>query len=173
MEVWKDIDGFEGKYQISNLGRVKSLHYNNSDRQELMKPMKYKVGYEAVKLGGKRHKVHRLVAEAFIPNPHKKREVNHINGDTLDNRVENLEWATPSENSQHAWDTGLQKMTEDRKAKLSRSVVCVETGAEYYGMADAANQTGITRRNINACCLGKRNTAGGYHWRYKEVMSNG
>lgn len=169
MEVWKDIPGYEGRYQVSNLGNVKSLNYRNSKQPKLLKPMEYKIGYAAVNLNRKWRKVHRLVAEAFVPNPSNKREVNHINGNNLDNRAENLEWVTPSENVQHAWNAGLQKMTEERKEKISKMVVCVETGIEYYGMQDAMNKTNIHRRNINACCLGKRSTAGGYHWRYKEA----
>lgn len=169
MEVWRDVAGFEGRYQISDLGRVKSLNYRKSSQARIMKPHRYKAGYEAVRLNGRWKKVHRLVAEAFVENPGNKREVNHINGDTCDNRATNLEWCTSSENSQHAWDTGLQKMTDERRAKHSRSVVCVETGVEFYGMQEAADIMKICRRNINACCLGDRETAGGYHWRYKEA----
>lgn len=167
MEIWKDVDGYEGKYQISNMGNVRSLNFRGTNKTKLLKPIKNKYGYMTVHLCGKWARVHRLVAKAFIPNEGDKKEVNHINGDIRDNRAENLEWCTPSENSKHAWDTGLQKMTEERKKKISRSVVCVETGVEYYGMQDASNKTNINRRNINACCLGKRQTAGGYHWKYK------
>lgn len=169
MEVWKDIPGYEGRYQVSNLGRVKSLDYMHTGKPKVMKLTVCKTGYLSIELKGKPYRVHRLVASVFVPNPDNKSEVNHINGNIQDNTVGNLEWCTPSENVSHAWKSGLQKMTEERRKKHSRKVVCVETGIEYYGMKDASNKTNIDRRNINACCLGKRSVAGGYHWRYKEV----
>ena len=105
MEIWKDIVGFNG-YEVSNLGRVRSFHKGG----RILSPGLVS-GYLQVNLycGGKRNQmyVHRLVAETFIPNPESKSEVNHIDGNKSNNRVENLEWATPSENAQHAHDTGL------------------------------------------------------------------
>jgi hypothetical protein len=114
-EIWKDIEGYEGLYQVSNLGRIKSLpkmvsgnHYRGEriigsssgfyNRVCLYKNNK-----------AKSIRIHRLVAKAFIPNLENKPEINHVNGNRLDNRVENLEWATPKENMRHAFDTGLNK----------------------------------------------------------------
>jgi hypothetical protein len=121
MEVWKDVNGFEGLYQVSNLGRVKSLERfvvnwagtNSLRKQKFLSIRKSKLGYLDVKLCKDSIKyplrVHRLVAMAFIPNTDKKTQVNHINGIKTDNRVENLEWVTGSENKIHAFRTGLQK----------------------------------------------------------------
>ncbi len=115
MEKWKDIEGYEGYYQVSNLGNVKSLgrYVNNPHggkryiRERILKPFNKK-GYLYVDLLKiKQHRIHRLVAAAFIDNKDDSAEVNHINGIKNDNRVENLEWCTRSENMKHSYKTGL------------------------------------------------------------------
>lgn len=106
-EIWRDIDGYDGKYQVSNFGRVKSFKYCREGR--LLKAS-LKSGYPFVQFGkrGKQVCIHRLVAKAFIPNPDSKPEVNHIDGNPLNNHVDNLEWCTRAENQRHAFATGLQ-----------------------------------------------------------------
>ena len=126
-EIWRGIEGYGGLYEISNLGRVKSLWRKEA---RILRPKIYR-GYSNVVLSkghaGKRHwSVHVLVAQAFIPNPDDKPEVNHLKGRKSDNRVSELEWATSSENKRHAWRIGLCKPkrgTKSHRAKFTAEQV--------------------------------------------------
>lgn len=122
MEIWKDVNGYEGVYQISNLGNIKSLPRKNA-KGKILNPSTNNRGYLRVGLCFKEkvryESIHRLVAEAFIPNRKNLPEVNHINGNKLDNRVENLEWVTKGQNQIHAYKTGLRKTTQ-RQREASR-----------------------------------------------------
>lgn len=138
-EVWKPIPGYEEYYEISSLGRVKRIKVGHGTQAgRIIKEYFDKhTGYCRVALSVnskvKDYSVHRLVAMTFLPNPEEKREVNHINGIKTDNRLENLEWATPSENRIHAYDTGLidkeriseankgRKISEDTRKKMSEA----------------------------------------------------
>lgn len=106
-EIWKDIAGYEGLYQVSNIGRVRSLNYRRTKGLvHILRPGRHLNGYLYVNLGrhidgkweGRNHRIHRLVAEAFIPNPENKREVDHCDGNINNNSAVNLRWATPTEN---------------------------------------------------------------------------
>jgi ribosomal protein S25 len=112
-EIWKDIKDFEGMYQISNLGRVKTLNYKNTGKEEIRALSLTKDGYYKVRLlcnnKDKTVRVHRLVAEAFIPNNDNKETVNHIDGNKQNNRVDNLEWADRHEQLYHAYKNNLRK----------------------------------------------------------------
>lgn len=112
-EIWKDIKGYENKYQISNKGRVRNLTYKRQKVPKVLKPFSTYRGYYRVSLfRNNRRKdvfIHRLVALTFIPNPNNYPVINHKNGNKSDNRIENLEWCTQSENVKHAYNTGLRK----------------------------------------------------------------
>ena len=128
-EIWRWIRGYEGLYQISNFGRVKSFPRNTTSKIQIIKPLLSRSGYLYVglrKQGTKRlrFKLHRLVSQAFIENPENKQTVNHKDGNKFNNYVDNLEWATQDENNQHAIDTGLQKSGANRNtAKLTNEQV--------------------------------------------------
>lgn len=179
IEVWKDVTGFEGYYQVSNRGQVRSIARNveygawghQSLEGKLLKPGINKLGYLRVVLFAN-HKqetvaVHRLVAKEFIPNPDGKRTVNHKNGIKTDNRVENLEWATYGENHKHAYISGIRNPPSEHPVlQLSKDG---EVITEYKSIQEAERTTGIAGPNICACCKGKRyKTAGGFIWQYKN-----
>ncbi|MEC0307361.1 NUMOD4 domain-containing protein [Paenibacillus lautus] len=112
-EEWLPVVDYEGLYEVSNLGRVKRLSSSDTSREKILKPQIQRDGYLRVTLSKKGQKkrmaIHRLVAIAFIPNLENKEQVNHENGDKLDNRLRNLNWATPKENIAHAIAHGLIK----------------------------------------------------------------
>lgn len=170
MEIWKDIERYEGLYQISNWGRVKSLKYG---KERILKPLKNDKGYLSVRLcknsQRKMYKIHRLVAEAFIPNPYNLPMVNHKNEIKTDNRVENLEWCTNDYNIHYG--TAIQRKTEKQiNGKRSKPVyqytIDGEFIAEYPSTAEVKRQLGYSRSHISECCLGKLKTSYGYKWKY-------
>lgn len=194
IEVWKDVVGYEGLYQVSNLGNVKSLKRIKSNNQ----PTKEKVmkkyigkGYYRVALyldGKMKNKsVSRLVAQAFIPNPENKPCINHINGIKNNNQLYNLEWCTILENSQHAYNTGLTTKTPLNFVHTSKEVAQLDKDGNiikvYPSSKEASRVTGINHSSINTCARGIRvdkrrinktinvNTAGGYKWKYTEDLT--
>jgi hypothetical protein len=145
MEIWKDIENYESYYEVSNLGRIKSKR-----SCIIMKNILNNNGYLMCTLSapGKRKKfsVHRLVAAAFIKNDLDKKQVNHIDGNKLNNIIINLEWVTPKENTNHAWRLGLAKVTDLHKEvarktmtnTMSKKVVDLQTGIFYDSLTKAA-----------------------------------
>jgi hypothetical protein len=169
MEVWKDIPGYEGKYQVSNLGNVKSLNYKQSGKEGMLTQVGTANGYCGVNLRDSRsHKhlvnVHRLVGAAFVPNPQNKPQINHINGNKRDNRAENLEWCTASENQYHSVGVGLRQTK-----KVCQYDEAGELVKEWDSIVNAATAIGCTNMAIIRCCQGKHKTCRGYIWRYKEA----
>lgn len=175
-EIWKDIPGYEGLYQASNYGNVRSMNYNRTGQVRELK-QNFKNGYCFVLLRRKNCYVHRLIAETFLENPENKPQVNHIDGDKHNNHVSNLEWCTVSENEKHKYRIGLavSNLTEEareasRKAHM-RQVRCITTGKEFDSVNDAANYYNICRTSISFCLSGRYKYAGKYNgqklaWEY-------
>jgi hypothetical protein len=147
-EIWKDIEGYEGLYQVSNLGRVKSLSikiHNRVTREKILMSHLSNSGYQYVCLSNNKIKkylfVHRIVALEFIYNPKSKEQVNHIDGNKSNNCIENLEWLSRSENMKHAYKNGLNRISDLQKQKTSEakssSVIDLLTGVVYKSIREA------------------------------------
>lgn len=166
IENWKDVKGYEGLYQVSDQGRIKSLDRIVSNHQgsgiRKGKTMSFTIckGYYRVIFTREARHLHRfvqrVVAEAFIPNPENKKEVNHKNGIKTDNRVENLEWCTPSENVKHAYKSGLKKALKGADNYRSRKVVDTVSGKIFDTATDAAKAFGIRQQTLSRQLRGDR-----------------
>ena len=177
MEEWKDIENFDG-YQVSSLGNIRSFidHKRNitDEPHTISKLLNRKTGYEFVHLcSGDSYKnkyVHRLVAEAFCERVFDKNEVNHIDGNKLNNRFDNLEWCNRSENIKHAYQIGLKN--SDVTAKAHRiPVKIVETGEIFESIKDCSKIVGSSRSRISQCLSDKhpRTSYNGYHFEYVNI----
>lgn len=164
MEIWKSINNFSD-YEISNKGRVKSYKQSKTGIIRKLTPNNNS-GYLMVILrkGNKPYNlyVHRLVAEAFIPNPNHLVTVNHIDGNILNNDVSNLEWLSNQDNIVQSHQVNNYKYRNSSK----RKVRCIETGMIYPSVSEAARQIGGSDVGIGRVCRGERNTYYGYHWEY-------
>ena len=166
MEIWKPIPGYEGYYEASSEGRIRSVdreyitsngkHYHKKGRILKLNTSQEYTNVELNKDGhAHQYSVHRLVATTFIPNPENKETVNHKDEDKRNNCVENLEWMTWSENNKHAHETGLNRIDPNKSgaaaksnAVTSRPVYCVETGTIYCSRSECARQLGIQSSTI-------------------------
>ena len=175
-EIWKDILGYEGKYMVSNWGRVKSLNYRNTGKEGIMKLNKNKDGYLQVQLHqdgkAKMYLVHQLVATAFIENPEGYTVVNHKDENPKNNNVDNLEWCSVLYNN--TYNGRAKKIGEKltNHPKMSKPIIGIDkrTGLilEFPSIMEASRQLGINSGHICECCNGKRKSAGGYVWQYAD-----
>lgn len=193
-EEWRDVVGYEGLYQVSNLGRIKGqprvTSFGNRQKRiplRILRPLVSKRGYYVVGLSRdgvtKNHNIHRLVAEAFIPNPHKKRVIDHIDTNRLNNSIDNLRWCTDKENSNNPitkeknrrnckamWKNGVfenrDNMTYRQVAQYTKDGTLIKV---WDSIIDASRELGIDSSSITKVCLGAnshRKTAGGFIWKH-------
>lgn len=186
-EIWKDVNGYEGYYKVSNFGNVKSLeriiinHGNFKNKfskykEKILKPFQNKKGYLSVHLTknckGKTFLVHRLVAEAFIPNINRLPLINHKNEITSDNRAENLEWCTNKYNVNYGSWRKNQSLAHTNNKKVSKKIFQLDLKENiinvFPSIAEANRQTHIS--HIGSVANGKRNQAGGFYWKFEEFI---
>lgn len=182
-EIWKDIKGYKGLYQISNLGNVKSLKRNiklsnqygakfkKRVDEKILKQSINKYGYCSVILSknnkNKWFSIHRLVALNFIPNPNNYKCVNHKDENKQNNNVENLEWCTYKYNNNYG--NRINKVREKTKKKINQYDINNILIKSWNSIIEASNNLKINRHSIISCCKGKQKTAGGFKWQYRKV----
>lgn len=187
-EIWKDIIGYEGLYQASSLGRIKSLSRivngigvaRNTRKETVLKSQVINSGYKVstfcINYKKKNFFVHRIIAECFVPNLDNKAEVNHINGVKTDNSADNLEWVTGSENKKHAYRIGLRtpiyvKFGSDNHQ--SKRVYQYDFNGillnSYGSIKEASVESGVAYARISANARDETKTAGGFIWRYEQI----
>ena len=171
-EIWKDIEGYEGYYMVSNMGRVKSLgngksNNGNYSKKRILKPVDDSHGYLKVNLHkdgkAKNYLVHRLVASAFCENQMGYTEVNHLDEDKTNNCADNLEWCSRSYNCNYG----------TRNQKLSKPIFGIDkiTGliVEFSSIMEASRVLRIDQGNITRCCQGRLKSIGGFAWYYADT----
>lgn len=170
-EIWKDIDGFNGVYQVSTLGRVKSVERIRKGKangtvlvkEKILKFKRDKDGYMECSLCTGKHRtmkyyrVHRLVAQAFISNPNNYPIINHKNEIKDDNRVENLEWCTQQYNTEYSWAKPILQFSKTG-----------EFIKKWKSCAEIERELGLYHSSIQKCCIGKNKSSGGFKWGYAD-----
>lgn len=177
-EIWVPVKGFEDRYEVSNLGRFKSLSKRRGCltlKERIYNGILNSRGYTTVAIGeDKKYRnvqLHRLVAEAFVPNPNNLPIIDHINGVRNDNRAENLRWCTIIENFNFpiARERFIDAMSKRRKQVISIDENGINT--IYTSITEASKITGILITSIANCLSGRSKTAGGLHWKYNSTKS--
>lgn len=160
--VWKNIPNYEN-YKISTTGKIKNINTGRILKFSLRK------GYLSCNLSSnnikKTYNIHQLVAKIFIKNPKRKRLVNHIDGNKLNNNIDNLEWVSPSENCLHAHKNNLVKSYKRKVNQCDKFGNIIMT---YDSIKNAEKHTGVNSKHISSVCLGKRKTSGGYIWKFYD-----
>lgn len=185
-EIWRPIAGYEDRYLVSNIGRVKSISRISSCgrqlKEKILKGSMTTNGYRSVNLvkDGKIRffTIHRLVANAFIPNVENKPCINHKDGDKLNNNADNLEWCDYSYNNKHALDNGLRKpawkgkfnLDNPHSIKIIQYAIDMVKIKEWNSIREASKTTGISESAICRCCKENLNKTGGYVWRYAKCV---
>lgn len=165
-EIWKPVLGYEGLYEVSNLGNIRNMLTNKIFHIKKGCPYK-KVRLKNSNGEAKNLYVHRIVAEAFIDNHDNLPQVNHIDGNKLNNNADNLEWVSSSENIRHAYSTGLNnRKNHSRISQGRKRVICVENGIIFPSITSAALFAGVTESAVCMCVKGKRKACRGYHFKY-------
>lgn len=162
---WAAITGAPG-YEVSRSGSIR----NAKSGIELTQRITLGYAYVAIQVGGKsvKKRVHRLVAEAFIPNPEGKDEVNHIDGNKLNNSVENLEWCTTSENLIHSYKTGLRNINTSEANKKRRRKVVRDDGVSFQSVTEAAHSLHVTISQMSKILRGARKSHDGHGYQYAD-----
>ena len=167
MEIWKDIPGYIGIYQVSNNGNVRRKEKYKAI-PGILRPIKLTNGYLCVDLSYKCKKkrilIHRLVAMAFIPNPDNLPQINHKNEIKSDNRAENLEWCNQKYNN--SYGTARLRSSIKQSTPVVQYALNGQKIQQFYGMHEAERKTGVFVQNIHKCCIGVYKSAGGFKWQY-------
>jgi len=165
-EEWRDIKGYEGLYKISNSGKIKSYPRNGTVKKErIIKPCFDKYGYLQIVLKNKTSKcfrVHRLIALAFIPNINNLETINHIDGNKLNNTIDNLEWNSIEQNNNHAYKIGLNKRKSIIQFDLNGNLI-----KKWNSSREIERALGFLHSNILECCKGRYNQMNGFKWRFE------
>lgn len=171
MEIWKDVEGYEGLYQVSSEGRVKSLGNNKTRKEKILKNCKDKDGYLYVLLckeGKKKYfTIHRLVAKAFLSNPNNLLEVNHKDENKQNNCVENLEWCDCKYNINYG--TRTERFIKSKSIPILQFTKDGDFVRRWDGIRQVERELGINNRSICSCLKGKTKSAGNFRWCYAVI----